>query len=288
MTSPDPHRAPFGAFALSPALERLRRLPMALPGKAVRRTAESIVRRILMAGGRNLADVEVFPGQFARLHLRDNRCEKRVFAGAGNWDPAERESLREAIQALPADDRFNFVDAGANAGFYTLSVLADAAVLGRTARVVAIEPDPENRRRLEFNLATSDAASVQVFDCALGDVDGEVTLRAAGSNRGEVQISQDGEGSRVRVRPLLDLLHEAGLDRVDAMKIDIEGHEAPVLNGFFAESPRHLWPKMILLETRHDADLEDGASGVCRAHGYQLARQMRQNAVFVLPDGEMQ
>ena len=43
---------------------------------------------------------------------------------------------------------------------------------------------------------------------------------------------------------------------------------------------------MILIETRHDAAMEDSAAGLCLKHGYRLARQMRQNAVLVLSDGE--
>ena len=100
MNRPDPISAPFGAFALSGLSERMRRLPMVLPADGLRRAAESLVRRALMSGGREIADVEVFPGQFARLHLRDNRCEKRVFAGSRAWDDAERSEIRQRTRRL--------------------------------------------------------------------------------------------------------------------------------------------------------------------------------------------
>lgn len=287
MTRHDPITAPFGAFALSAFAEGIRRLPAALPGTALRRSAETLVRRFLLAGGRAIADVEVFPGQFARLHLRDNRCEKRVFAGAANWDREERAEIRNAMRRHAAETAFVFVDAGANAGFYTLSVLADAAALGRQVHVVAVEPDTENRRRLAFNLDASRAAAVTVLDCALGAHEGEIRISQAGSNRGEVHVGGDADGVTVTMRPLHAALQDAGVSRVDALKIDIEGHEEPVLDRFFTESPRNLWPDMILIETRHDAATDKGAVGLCLAHGYRLARQMRQNAVLVLPDGEL-
>ncbi|WP_203291130.1 FkbM family methyltransferase [Maricaulis parjimensis] len=265
----------------------MRRLPMSLPLNGLRRAAETVVRRALMSGGREIADIEVFPGQFARLHLRDNRCEKRVFAGSRTWDDAERAEIRQRMAAHSGDRPFVFVDAGANAGLYTLSVLADARNLGKPVKVIAVEPDPENRRRLEFNLTASTADDVTVAPVALGAEVGEVHLSVSGRNRGEVHVEEGGDGVTVPLRPLGQVLTENGIDRVDVMKIDIEGYETPVLNAFFADSPRNLWPGMILIETRHDAAIEDSAAGLCLKHGYSVAKQMRQNAVLVLQDGEV-
>jgi len=287
MSNPDPMTAPFGAFALSSREEWLRRLAMKLPGDGLRRGAESVVRRLLMSGGREIADVEVFPGQFARLHMRDNRCEKRVFVGSRTWDNAERAAIRDMIAAKPANEAFVFVDAGANAGFYTLSAIADAKALGRNIKAVAIEPDVENRRRLEFNLAASGASAVTVLPYALGAQEGEAVLVQSDHNRGEVHIEADGKGSNIRLRPLRAALHEAGVDHVDIMKMDIEGFEEIVLEAFFGDAPRTIWPRMILLETRHEAGLTVGAAGLCLRNGYELARQMRQNAVLVLKPGEI-
>tara|TARA_R110002124_G_C8922248_1_gene511311 strand:- start:680 stop:1546 length:867 start_codon:yes stop_codon:yes gene_type:complete len=287
MSNPDPMTAPFGAFALTSREEWLRRLAMSLPTDGLRRGAESVVRRMLMSGGRDIADVEVFPGQFARLHMRDNRCEKRVFVGSKTWDNAERTAIREMMAAKPANEAFVFVDAGANAGFYTLSAIADAHALGRPIRGVAIEPDVENRRRLEFNLAASNADNVTVLPYALGADEGEAMLVQSDKNRGEVHIEAGGEGSSIRLRPLRAALHEAGVDQVDIMKMDIEGFEEIVLEAFFGDAPRTIWPRMILLETRHEAGIAQGAAGLCLRNGYELARQMRQNAVLVLKSDEM-
>lgn len=285
MSRPDPQTAPFGAFALSPAEEWLRRSAMALPSQALRRGAESVVRRILMSGGRDVADIEVFPGQKARVHLRDNRCEKRVFAGSRTWDSEERDAIRQAIQAAPTGRDVVFVDAGANAGLYTLSVLSDADALGRDISVVAVEPDVENRRRLEFNLTASSADTVQVLPVALGAEEGEASLVQPDGNRGEVKVGAAGEGDGhlIRLRPLSAALTDAGISHVDVMKMDIEGFEETVLGAFFEQAPREAWPRMILLETCHDAALTDGAPGLCLKQGYEVAQTMRQNAVLVLP-----
>ena len=109
----------------------------------------------------------------------------------------------------------------------------------------------------------------------------------SGHNRGEVHIEADGQGTTIRLRPLRAALHEAGVDHVDIMKMDIEGFEETVLEAFFGDALRTIWPRMILLETRHEAGITVGAAGLCLRNGYELARQMRQNAVLVLKPGEM-
>ncbi|MBR9825120.1 MAG: FkbM family methyltransferase [Alphaproteobacteria bacterium] len=288
MSDLDPVKAPYGAFALSPFQEWLRRSAMQLPSDRLRRAAESVVRRVLMSDGREIADVEVFPGQHARVHMRDNRCEKRAFVGSRTWDSGEREAIRDVIRKAPADREIVFVDAGANAGLYTLSVLADAERFGKRVRVVAVEPDVENRRRLEFNLEASGADQVHIAPVALGAEEKFVNLVQDDRNRGEVRIGENDAGGAIPMKPLSQVLDEAGIQSVDVMKMDIEGFEEPVLSAFFKMWPRSRWPRTVLLETLHaGAQITDGAPGICLEHGYQVAQLMRQNAVLVLPEGEV-
>ena len=45
------------------------------------------------------------------------------------------------------------------------------------------------------------------------------------------------------------IVERAGIDRIDALKTDIEGFEDRALLPFFATAPRALWPKRIYMET---------------------------------------
>lgn len=240
-----------------------------------------------MSDGRAIADVEVFPGQHARVHMRDNRCEKRAFVGGRTWDSGERAAIRAAVRNAPEDREFIFVDAGANAGLYTLSVLADAREFGKAVKIIAVEPDAENRRRLEFNLAASRADSVHIAPYALGAEEKFVNLVQDDRNRGEVRIGEDDAEGGIPMKPLSMVLEQAGVGQVDVMKMDIEGFEEPVLSAFFRMWPRSKWPRTVLLETLHaGAQITDGAPGLCLEHGYEVAQLMRQNAVLVLPESE--
>lgn len=262
---------PFGTHALPPALERLRRFGAGLPRGALTKRLTSVIRRVCVAGRREPFDLEPFPGQRARLYPSDNLSEKRVFSAPQFWDWAEREAMARAMQAAPRP--FCFVDAGANAGLYTLAVLS----LG-PAKVLAIEPDAENLRRLGVNLEASGAESVSVAPVALSDRSGTARISGAG-NRGERSLGE--HGAEVETVPLLTVLQRAGWERIDALKLDIEGWEEPVLQAFLRDAPVELRPRLVILEAQRGA--KTPALELLVQYGYQIAEHTRMNAILTAP-----
>ncbi len=264
--------AAFGAYALSPWRENLRRRAQSLGRGMLARRACSVIRRVISAGQAGPFDVEAFPGQRARLYPAENLSDKRVFAGAQFWDWAERAALGRAIRA--SDEPVYFVDAGANAGLYTLAVRAEAG--GKPLKVLAIEPDPENIARLRFNLDASAASEVTVAEVALGDREGAAHIASGHANRGELSLSD--QGTKVALRPLLSVVEWAGFPRIDALKIDIEGMELPVLSHLLATAPDALWPSLIILEAQRGE--ETPALAHLRENGYEIAERTRMNVVL--------
>ncbi|MEM9044166.1 MAG: FkbM family methyltransferase [Pseudomonadota bacterium] len=270
--------APFGTYALPARLESLRRFGQELGTGAIARRLTSLIRRICLTGRPDPIDVEPFPGQKARLHPRDNLSEKRVFGASQFWDAEEREAL--ALHRDRCESPFAFVDAGANVGLYTLAVRSKGPIQG-----VAIEPDPENLRRLRFNLEASDSNDVVLADCALSDTAGQIELAVVEGNRGEISGAgaQAGETVTVASRPLLDVVRDAGFTRIDALKIDIEGMELPVLKAFFSEAPEKMHPGMIILEARRGE--ETPALAFLRQRRYMPVQRTKMN-VILTPQGE--
>ena len=264
---------PFGTFALPPRLDRLR---LRAEGFS-RRWMASGVRRLVQRSRPEPYDVEVFGNQKARLYPSDNRAEKRVLCGTQFWDLAERTRLRQAMAAT--DGPFHFVDAGANVGMYTLSVRAHTIRARLKTRIVAIEPDPVNAARLRCNLAASGALDVHHAAVALSDSVGEVRFVSGGlENRGEARIG-DGDLT-LPSRPLLDVVTQAGFDRIDAMKMDIEGHEVTVLTSFFADAPERMLPRLVIMETGRDGS--GPLTALMRANGYEIESETGINTIFVL------
>lgn len=271
---------PFGSFALTGAAGALRAFANGLPDNRPARWLMSAARKLCLAGRDDPADVSIFGDLSARLYPRTNRCEKRMFLGETTWDAAERAAIGEALAAAPASRPFVFVDGGANVGMYSLSTISQARAIGREVKVVAVEPDPTNLGRLRDNLAASNAVEATVIPAALGAERGTARLESEQANRGEVRIGAAGT-VEVPLLPLADVLTEADVDHVDALKLDIEGHELPVLTAFFDSAPKALWPRLILLEVHKHG--ETPAFDLCLARGYGVARRTRLNALLSLP-----
>lgn len=286
MASATTSAEPFGTYRLPAPLEALRRQGNALPDTFAGRRLASLIRKgCLLLGGDGPFDIPVFDGQRARVWPRSNRCEKRAFSGLRSWDRIEREFLADLVGNAPVGQPFSFVDAGANVGFYSLFVVDAATARGREARVLAIEPDPINGARLAFNIAASERTDIRVCSDALGGSERTAVLVDNTGNRGEVHLGRDGEagerGVTVRVRPMLDILNEAGIDRIDALKLDIEGVEFETLSAFFASADFRLWPRHILLEVGRSGTTE--AYEHCRRLGYEPVLTARINTILRRP-----
>ena len=268
-------RSAFGHYALSPGRERLRLWAQSLGRGALARRICSLVRRVVSRGLPGPFDVEAFPGQKARLYPGENLSDKRVFAGVQFWDWAERTALGRAVR--DADEPVYVVDAGANAGLYTLAIRSEAR--GKALSILAIEPDPENLARLRFNIAASEADDgVTVAPVALSDRAGQTHIAAGHANRGELTLGD--EGTPVEMRPLADVVAGAGFPRVDALKIDIEGMEEAVLGHYLDGVPVDLWPRLVILEARRGETTP--ALEMLLDRGYRTEVRTRMNAVLQL------
>ena len=271
----------FGACRPNAVENVFRKLGASLPANYYGRRLASLL--LGPAGGRDGAprDVEIFETQKARLHPFDNICEKRVFLTPQFWDKAERDQLRVAIENAPKDD-FYFLDVGANAGLYALFARAAAINAKKAIAIACVEPDPQMRARLAFNLHASDAeAQIRIYPYAATGRREMVKLAVNATSRGMSRIDENG-GAPVQGAPLHEiLLSETSFPRLDALKIDIEGGEFDALDAFFRHAPASHIPDLIILETEHDNGAKS-ALKICQQVGYQIQLQTRMNAVLKL------
>lgn len=219
-------------------------------------------------------DVPVFDTMKARLHPHDNICEKRVYLTPQHWDPVERSML--ASQIASGEGEFTFVDVGANAGLYSLFAASAADAASRPICIIAIEPDPVMIKRMTANFAFS-GVQAEILPYAATAVRGPVKFSTNARNRGESRVAEDGTETAMGV-PLTEALAGSGVAAVDAMKVDIEGHEYPALEAFFRDAPEKLWPQFLILEISHETPRS--ARDLVLGRGYQATHVNRLNAVF--------
>ena len=155
----------------------------------------------------------------------------------------------DAARIQPGD---TVIDCGAHVGFYSKLALSRGADL-----VVAVEPDPENYWCFRENLKSEiDEGRVRLVQAGVWDERDSLTFYHSDSNPGAHGFfERDSEATTyqdVPVLPIDDLVAELGLQRVDWIKMDIEGSEARALLGA-AEVLRKHKPKLaICTYHRHD------------------------------------
>lgn len=114
-------------------------------------------------------------------------------------------------------------------------------------KVLAFEPDRDNRAKL---LQNTPLGSVSIYDCAVADREEDgVPFFASPESDGISGLSAfretHKEVNRVRVTTLAKIISETGTKRVDFLKIDTEGHDLFVLQGF---PWKQIHPDVILCE----------------------------------------
>lgn len=135
-----------------------------------------------------------------------------------------------------------------------------ARAVGATGRVLAIEPGPRSAAALEATLAANGLRQAEVIRCAIGDHDGAVgfavpVVTSARTDTGTARIGfacAGQEALEVPLRSLDSLADECRLDRLDLVKIDVEGHERRVLDGAAALLDRYR--PVLVLETGHEGE----------------------------------
>ena len=187
------------------------------------------------------------------------------------------------------------LDVGANVGLWALPA---ARLVGSHGSVHAFEPIPGTMQRLRRNISYNRLeASIHCVGAALCDRNGQITLyeadAAASYNSGGAGVlRRPGADSPVKVNALrLDTYSkQARLDRIDFLKVDVEGAELAVFRGASETLSGEAAPAIMF-------ELDSSLSGAlgCRAvdvkrfladRGYQIFAPTGRGLIPVAVEGE--
>lgn len=214
-----------------------------------------------------------------RVYPAENR-DDRLLVGRGTLPEAEEHALIAPL----VKPGMTFVDIGANVGTYSLYVAKKA---GPGARVIAFEPHPRTFAKLAYNLDANGVGNVAAQNLAIAAEAGTMELYSdGGGNIGHASLLREGAGAvrntqAVPVAPLASVLALQGVERVDLLKIDVEGFEDRALLPLFDQAPERSWPKAILIETVLSALWQRDCLAVLEDRGYRRAGATAENVLLV-------
>jgi FkbM family methyltransferase len=144
-----------------------------------------------------------------------NETAKSWYDGGPNQSMPEREWCVDHLKS-----GMTVIDCGAHHGMLSL-IFANA--VGDTGRVIAYEALPSNATAAEQNARLNGAANILVRPVGVGELKSSAMVHANGSNT----VVSDAGGEVIQIVRLDDDFAE----KVDFIKIDVEGHDLEALRG---------------------------------------------------------
>lgn len=120
------------------------------------------------------------------------------------------------------------IDLGAGVGE---DAVVFSELVGSSGRVLAVEAHPDTAACLGETVRRSKLRNVEVLPVAVSDRSGSIRIGSTNHHVANSIMHGNEGGAEVPTRRLDAILQERGIDRVDLLKINIEGAELTALDG---------------------------------------------------------
>jgi FkbM family methyltransferase len=197
------------------------------------------------------------------MNIMPNDLIGRHIYLTGEFDRSTAELLFNF--AAPGD---TLLDIGANIGYVSACFLKNVP----NSKVIAVEPQPAVLDLLRDNLGRFGPDRHQVVPVAVSDRNDDGWLEICALNKGASRLTTQSNGltTRVEMWSADRLFSRLNLDKVDLIKLDVEGHEDVVLRASRAALQR-LKPRAIVFEDHACKAAPNGSIGVLmRMLGYRI------------------
>lgn len=168
------------------------------------------------------------------------------------------------LTTLPDLKGKHVLDIGANVGNHAVYW---GKIVGAES-IVAFEPVAEIADIFERNASLNGLSNVRLERVALGEEDAKGTISSDAANRMQSEIHVDSCGKTTIRR-----LDSYSFERVDFMKVDVEGHTIGLLRGAQETISKHRPDIFIELFTHERAECD----GILKSLDYRMAREYPDN-----------
>jgi FkbM family methyltransferase len=202
---------------------------------------------------------------YVAVRIRATRRVIRARRGSSDLRVVLQVYAKGEIDPPVPVEAARILDAGSNVGI-TVGAFMDRFP---DARILALEPDPENIAAFRENI-TDDR--VLLVEAGLWDADGTLNIAnpESASWARQVEASTEAHPGTIAAHTLDTLAARAGVDRFDILKIDIEGAETRI----FVDTFRHHFEdaRMVFVEA-HGPAAQRQIDAFLLSCGFTLGRQ---------------
>jgi len=158
------------------------------------------------------------------LYNKNDRYIGRSIETYGEFSELELELFRQICKKGSI-----IIEVGANIGTHTMAL---SNFVGKSGRVYAFEPQRIVFQTLCANMALNSITNVEAFQVAVSDDEGSLLIPdfnyEVENNFGGIELDKFTHGRKI---PKVKLDNFLELDRLDFIKIDVEGMEQSVIKG---------------------------------------------------------
>jgi FkbM family methyltransferase len=144
-----------------------------------------------------------------------------------------KEASREKLFSLVKKSDV-VIDIGANVGNVSLGF---SKLVGETGKIYSFEPDPLNFKRFKKNVDLNHFKNIETLNFGLGNKKGSFSIVVHDElNRGMNRLVENAPSENTvlcEVLVLDDFISQNKVNKVDLIKIDVEGFEKKVLEGAY-------------------------------------------------------
>jgi len=155
----------------------------------------------------------------------------------GSWEDIVSRILCQEVRR-----GMTTLDIGAHVGYYTLLM---AKRVGEEGRVIAFEPNADVRKYIEQSVQRNGYSSVTLCPYALFHKGGFGALEGSDNLQSRLSQQLDASEGSFPVVVFDDVKESLGIDKVDFLKMDVEGAELDILFGMRA-TLEQFHPRMIV------------------------------------------
>ena len=192
----------------------------------------------------------------------------------GGWFAPENESAIECMVRMEDYEPVAwvtprkgdvFLDVGTFVGWHTIRA---AKTIGPSGRVVCLEPDPTNKNQLERNVHLNGVTNCTISSLAAWSKTGEELRWFTGKSPDCCRITDVGGSATVRTTTIDDLVADLRLDRLDWIKMDVEGAEVEALKG--ADKTLRQYRPSLFVEVHNTVE---AVKDLLARYGYSIERE---------------